>query len=658
MAKQKAGLVLNRYRREPLAQDGRLRAVGVSFLNAQPHLHGLLSGLGEERMQVVLAEPSELARRLYEDEADLGLCPVVPLATHGGFELVPGVAIGCDGPVRSIRIVGDVPITEAKELLLDAASRTSVILARLIVRHLCGGREPRLCARPAREIIETVSGTTLGLLIGDSALSVEGRFAYELDLGQAWKEMTGLPFVFAVWAGRRGVLTEADCELLSRSLALGLEARPQIAQAWTRGHGGDAEAHLTYLTHSIRYGLDERAQAGLAEFLRRAAAARLLPESELRFVGQAAPSIVTPGARPNGQRRSLDALLEYAADGGRLSVEDALWLGREADTHELGLAADMRRKALHPDEVVTYIVDRNVNYTNVCTTSCRFCAFYRPVGHAEGYVLSRDELGKKIEETVAAGGVQILMQGGLNPSLQLEWYEDLFRWIKRTYPIKLHALSPEEIWHLVRLEDLSLQTVLTRLRDAGLDSVPGGGAEVLTDRVRSKIAKAKCTSAEWLEVMRVAHRLGMRTTATMMFGTSDTLVDRVLHMLKIRELQDETGGFTAFICWDYQHDVGTRAVAGETGTVLYLRTQALSRLLIDNVPNIQTSWVTQGPGIGQVGLRYGANDMGSTMFEENVVSAAGTTFGMDAAQIERHARALGFKVARRNMRYELLSEPV
>ena len=653
MAKLKAGLVQNRYRREQVDPGGKLRVVGVSFLNAQPHLHGLLSGLGEERMSVALAEPSELARRLYENEADVGLCPIVPLATHGGFELVPKVAIGCDGAVRSIRIVGDVPIQEAEEILLDAASRTSAILARLIVRHLCGGREPKFYSRPAREIVETVSGKTLGLLIGDVALEIEGRFAHELDLGQAWKDLTGLPFVFAVWGARPGVLTEEDCEVLQRSLADGLAARPAIAQAWMRGHGGQAEAHLTYLNDSIRYDLDGAALAGMREFLRRAAEAGLLPDAELRFVGQPQPAHTERAP----QRRSVDSLLEYAADGGRLSVEDALWLGREADTHELGLAADLRRKALHPEEVVTYIVDRNVNYTNVCTTSCRFCAFYRPVGHKDGYVLSRDELGKKIEETVAAGGIQILMQGGLNPALQLEWYEDLFRWIKRTYPIKLHALSPEEIWHLVRIEDLSVQTVLSRLHAAGLDSVPGGGAEVLTDRVRAKIAKAKCTSAEWLEVMRVAHRLGMRTTATMMFGTADTLEDRVLHMLKVRELQDETGGFTAFICWDYQHDVGTRQVAGETGTVLYLRTQALSRLVIDNVQNIQTSWVTQGPGIGQVGLRYGANDMGSTMFEENVVSSAGTTFGMDAAQIERHARALGFKVARRNMRYELLSEP-
>ncbi|HET8939642.1 MAG TPA: cyclic dehypoxanthinyl futalosine synthase [Polyangiales bacterium] len=653
MAKFKKGLVQNRYRRDDAdaaKQQGMLRVVGVSFLNSQPHLHGLLNGLAHDRMHVSLAEPSELARRLYEDEADVGLCPVVPLATHGGFELVPNVAIGCDGAVRSILIVGDVPIEEAEELMLDAASRTSVILARLIVRHLCGGREPRLCARPAREIVETVRGKSLGLLIGDNALEAFGRFKYQLDLGQAWKDMTGLPFVFAAWAARPGTLSDEDRELIQASLRAGLEARPAIAQAWMRGHGGEAEKHLAYLTDNIRYVLDEAAQAGLHEFLRRAAEAGLIPECNLRVAGQAERPART-------QRRSLDALLEYAADGGRLSVQDAMWLGQEAETHELGLAADMRRKALHPDEVVTYIVDRNVNYTNVCTTSCRFCAFYRPVGHAEGYVLSRDELGKKIEETVAAGGIQILMQGGLNPALQLEWYEDLFRWIKATYPIQLHALSPEEIWHLVRIEDLSVQTVLSRLRAAGLDSVPGGGAEVLTDRVRSKIAKAKCTSAEWLEVMRVAHRLGMRTTATMMFGTSDTLEDRVLHMIKIRDLQDETGGFTAFICWDYQHDVGTRAVAGETGTVLYLRTQALSRLVIDNVQNIQTSWVTQGPGIGQVGLRYGANDMGSTMFEENVVSSAGTTFGMDAAQIERHARALGFKVARRNMRYELLCEP-
>ena len=642
------GVVQNRYRRKTNVSDGRVRLVGVSYLNSQPIMWGLLQGLGDERMHLELAPPAEVARQLFEDEADAGLAPVASLATHGGLQVVPGIAIGCDGPVRSVRIVAARPIEELDEVFLDASSRTSVVLARLVLRALRKGREPRYSAMPAAEIARRVGGTTGGLLIGDPALEVEGGFPYELDLGQAWKAITGLPFVFAVWVARPGVLSERDVLLLQGSLAAGLAEIPAIAKAWARGHGGEPEEHARYLREAIRFQFDDAALAGLREFLRRAAEAGLLPPTSLRFVGDDTPAV---------SARSIDALLEHAAQGGRLSFADAMRLGEQAPTHALGLAADQRRRALHPDEVVTYIVDRNVNYTNVCTTACRFCAFFRPIGHDEGYVLSREELGQKIEETVAAGGIQILLQGGLNPALHLEWYEDLFRWVKETYPIALHALSPEEIWHLVRLEDLSVEDVLRRLRAAGLDSVPGGGAEVLTDRVRSQIAKAKCTSAEWLEVMRVAHRLGMRTTATMMFGTADTLTDRVLHMLKVRDLQDETGGFTAFIAWDYQHEQGTRAIAGETGSVLYLRTQALARLVLDNVPNIQTSWVTQGPGVGQVALRFGANDMGSTMFEENVVSSAGTTFDMDAHQIERHVRASGFEVSRRNMRYQRLPLP-
>jgi cyclic dehypoxanthinyl futalosine synthase len=643
-------LVENRYKDLGKRSDktGRLRLVGVSFLNAQPILHGLLSGLGDDRMQLTLAPPAELSRRLMEDEADAALAPVATLAAHGGLEVVREVAIGCDGPVRSVRVVGDVPIEEMTEILLDSSSRTSVVLTRLIVRARCGGKEPKYCSRPAKEIAERVGGTVGGLLIGDAALEIENTFKHEVDLGQAWKELTGLPFVFAVWVARKGVLNERDALVLQGSLAAGLSERARIAQAWSRSHGGEPSEHERYLTDSIRYPLDDAAIAGLREFLRRAAEAKLLPSCELRFVGDR-PSSAPP--------RPIDDLLEFAANGGRLSFEEAMRLASDAPLHELGIAADMRRRALHPEDVVTYIIDRNVNYTNVCTTSCRFCAFYRPVGHSEGYVLTREQLAQKIQETLDAGGNQILMQGGLNPALHLEWYEELFRWMKATFPIKLHVLSPEEIWHLVRIEDLSVEDVLRRLHAAGMDSIPGGGAEVLTDRVRSKIAKAKATSAEWLEVMRVAHYLGMKTTATMMFGTADAQEDRILHLLKIRDLQDETNGFTAFICWDYQHEQGTKHVAGETGTALYLRMQALARLVLDNVPNIQTSWVTQGPGIGQLGLRYGANDMGSTMLEENVVSAAGTTFGMDAKQIERHVHASGFKVARRNMRYDLLNEP-
>jgi cyclic dehypoxanthinyl futalosine synthase len=273
-------------------------------------------------------------------------------------------------------------------------------------------------------------------------------------------------------------------------------------------------------------------------------------------------------------------------------------------------------------------------------------------------VLSREELGKKLQEVVDAGGVQILLQGGLNPDLPLTWYEDLFRWMKSEYKLGLHALSPEEIWHISRLESLTIDEVLARLHAAGLDSVPGGGAEILVDRVRRRIAKAKCTSEMWLEVMRVAHHMGLRSSGTMMYGTTDTMYDRVLHLLKLRELQDETGGFTAFFCWDFQHEEGTRIQAGETGTNLYLRVQALARLVLDNFDHVGASWVTQGPDIGEIALRFGADDFGSVMFEENVVSSAGTTYCIDAQAIERRIHAAGFKSVRRNVRYDWLTEPV
>jgi cyclic dehypoxanthinyl futalosine synthase len=321
------------------------------------------------------------------------------------------------------------------------------------------------------------------------------------------------------------------------------------------------------------------------------------------------------------------------------------------------LAADAVRKRKHPHEVVTYIVDRNVNYTNVCTTSCRFCAFYRPPGHPEGYVLSRAQLAHKLQEVVDAGGVQILLQGGLNPDLRIEWYEELFRWIKREFSLGLHALSPEELLHIARLEGQSVRGVLERLHSAGLDSVPGGGAEILVDRVRRKIARAKCTSDEWLGVMRITHQMGLRSSATMMYGTVDTARDRITHLVKIRDLQDETGGFTAFFCWDFQHEKGTRIEPGEHGTVLYLRQQAIARILLDNVDHVGASWVTQGPEVGQVALRFGADDFGSVMFEENVVSSAGTTFCMNAEAMERRIRAAGFKAARRNVLYDWLTAP-
>ena len=355
----------------------------------------------------------------------------------------------------------------------------------------------------------------------------------------------------------------------------------------------------------------------------------------------------------------LEALAEKVRAGERLDSAEALELYRSAPTPLLGQLADFVRTRKHRDGVVTYIIDRNVNYTNVCVAKCTFCAFYRPVGSAEGYVLGFDELFRKIDETVAVGGVQLLLQGGHNPDLPLTWYEDLFRAIKDRYPLfKLHALSPPEIIHLSRLSQLPVPTVLDRLIAAGLDSVPGGGAEILVDRVRKLLhCHGKATSDEWLDVMRHAHRAGLRTTATMMYGTVETDEERLEHLIRLRALQDDTGGFTAFIAWSYQPQ-HTELGGSEATGVEYLRTLAISRIFLDNFDNLQASWVTQGGKVGQLSLAYGANDMGSVMIEENVVRAAGASYCMDEAEIVRNIEDAGFVAKRRNMHYEILGDPI
>ncbi len=345
--------------------------------------------------------------------------------------------------------------------------------------------------------------------------------------------------------------------------------------------------------------------------------------------------------------------------GDRIDGAEALDLYRNASTPLLGRLADGIRARRHPGRLVTYIIDRNVNYTNVCVARCNFCAFYREVGSPEGYVLGFDEVFRKIDETVAVGGVQLLLQGGHNPDLPLTWYEDLFRAIKERYPaFKLHALSPPEIIHLSRLSRLPPAAVLDRLIAAGLDSMPGGGAEILVDRVRRHLhCDGKATADEWLDVMRHAHRAGLKTTATMMYGTVETHEERLEHLLRLRALQDETGGFTAFITWSYQPD-HTELSGSEATGIEYLRTLAIARVVLDNFDNLQASWVTQGGKVGQLSLAYGANDMGSVMIEENVVRAAGASYCMDEAEIVRNIEDAGFVPKRRNMQYEILGDPM
>jgi cyclic dehypoxanthinyl futalosine synthase len=627
----------------------RLRVAAVGYLNARPLCEGLDREPASARVCLEYATPREVARRLAEEESDVALMPVAAAAAIGELRIVRGCAIGARGAVRSILIVAERPIDTLDELAVDLSSRTSVVLARLVLRARKAGREPRLVGSDPKEAIAGVNGSRGALIIGDPALQIEGRFRYVLDLGLAWWEKTGLPFVFAAWCGRKDAISAADERIFEAAKVAGLEGRDAIAEQYAARTGLASSSLRAYLRDAIRYDFGEEERRGLERFYDEAASAGLLPRAHVRFFDEDRRKPTTPPA--------LDSLLSRAAEGERLSAAEGERLLGEASLFDLGLAADAVRRRKHPHGVVTYIVDRNVNYTNVCTTSCRFCAFYRPLGHPEAYVLSRDELATKLQEVVDAAGVQILLQGGLHPELRIEWYEDLFRWIKRDFALGLHALSPEEILHIARMEGLSVRRVLERLRDAGLDSVPGGGAEILVDRVRRKIAKAKCTSDQWLGVMRVAHQMGLRSSATMMYGTVDTPGDRVAHLLKVRDLQDETGGFTAFFCWDFQHERGTRIEPGDNGTVLYLRQQAVARILLDNVDHVGASWVTQGPEIGQVALRFGADDFGSVMFEENVVSSAGTTFCMNADAMERRIRAAGFKAARRNVRYDWLTPP-
>jgi cyclic dehypoxanthinyl futalosine synthase len=356
---------------------------------------------------------------------------------------------------------------------------------------------------------------------------------------------------------------------------------------------------------------------------------------------------------------TLEALQQRIETGGRIAPDEARFLYREAPTYWLARMADHVRARKHASGIVTYIIDRNVNYTNVCVARCNFCAFYRPVGDAQGYVLGFDEIFRKIDETIAVGGGQLLLQGGHNPDLPLQWYEDLFRAVKQRYPeFKLHALSPPEVIHLSRLSQLSVRDVIDRLKAAGLDSIPGGGAEILVDRVRKLLnCYNKASADEWLDVMRQAHRAGLRTTATMMYGTVESMEERLEHLVRLRELQDETSGFTAFITWSYQPEHTERGGHEATG-IEYLRTLAMSRLVLDNFDNIQASWVTQGGKVGQLSLAFGANDMGSVMIEENVVRAAGASYCMDEVEIVRNVEDAGFVAKRRNMHYEILGDPI
>jgi cyclic dehypoxanthinyl futalosine synthase len=334
-----------------------------------------------------------------------------------------------------------------------------------------------------------------------------------------------------------------------------------------------------------------------------------------------------------------------------------LELYERASLLELGQLADSERWRHHPENVVTYIIDRNINYTNVCVADCKFCAFYRRPKHNEGYVLSFEQIGAKIDECKAIGGVQILLQGGHNPYIPFEWYLELMRYIKRHHPIHIHGFSPSEVVFFSERFGLTVSEVVRELREAGLDSIPGGGGEILVDEVRQRVARKKAQTDEWLGVQEEAHRQGMKTSVTMMYGLGESNADRIEHLLRVRELQARTGGFTAFICWPLQPEGTDMADQTKTDAVTYLRTLAMGRIICNNVPNLQSSWVTMGLKVGQIALRFGANDFGSLMMEENVVSSAGTTYRATIQEMERCIEDAGYQARRRRQDYSIIDEP-
>lgn len=647
-----------------------LRTLAVSFLNARP----LVAPLAEQTSAFAVEEtlPSLCAAALAAGKVDLALVPVATLLENPDWEVVPDLAIACRGPVQTVLVVSERPLAELRTIYLDAASRSSALLLRVLLR--AQGLTPELVVAPHGEGAARATGDAGALVIGDAAFGLAERFAQVLDLGEAWFRTTGLPMVFAVWAARPGCLTHEHVAALHEAKRVGLRRAEELAREHAervRERGGEPlpeQRYADYLRRSIRYGLDAYEREGMIEYLTRAREV-LVDDGVLAPI--ASDDMVHVRFAEFGYaplRRSLDAapidldaVLAKADRGERLTLREGLALYDDADVFALGELADRRRKALHPDGVVTYIVDRNVNYTNVCTARCKFCNFYTPPTAKDGYVLSKEVLAEKFRETEALGGVQILLQGGLNPALGLDWYEDLFRWSKANFRLRMHALSPTEIIHLAHLEDLPIRSVLERLRAAGLDSLPGGGAEMLSDEIRNRISPFKNSTDEWLEVMRQAHILGMKTTCTMVFGFQETGDHVLTHLDRLRTLQDESrardngGEFTAFITWPFQAD-GTRLkLRDDTSAWRYLRIQALARLYLDNIPNIQVSWPTLGPEIGEVGLRFGANDFGSVMIEENVVSQAGAHFMLTAEQIEHHIRQAGFVPSRRNMQYERLA---
>ena len=648
----------------------KLKVVAADFLNSLPLT---IEVAEDDFFDFEYVVPSEGARRLVEEEADIALLPVAALAEIGGLEVVPGPCIGANGRVDSVVIVSEVPLDKIERLYVDSASRTSVILARIYLESIGMSNIP-FVRLPATDILPLISGNDAGLLIADVAFAHSKQYKYRHDLGDAWKRLTGEPFVFAVWAAAPGVLTDEIVERLNHRFWDGLARKHQIIAEWSSQHNMSPVDVADYLDERIQYNLNRSAWNGMQEFFRVASNMGLLPDARVEFAQRSERSnesslLLTgkvnsfgrwmPEVVPYNKSYGVDRILSRAESGRRISLHDAERLYEEANLTDLGEVAHSIRTRMNPGDRVSYIVAMNLNYTNVCNVDCSFCGFYRSHdpkrrGHDEGYTLNREEIREKMSTLSDAEGVQVLFQGGVNPNLPIEYYTRTFQWFKQEWPqIHLNCLSVDEVLGLCpdgTPEQIS--NVLSQLKEAGLDMLPGAGAEILVDRVRRRVSRKKSRASYWLETMRQVGKLGMHASVTMLYGMRETTRDKFAHMAKIRQLQDEVSPFKVFISWPYRKAESLKLQATDQSGATYLRMQAISRIFFDNIPHIMCSWVTQGPEIGQTALWYGADDFGSVMFEENVVSASGVTYRMDADAMEFYIRDAGFDPFRRTGEFE------
>jgi cyclic dehypoxanthinyl futalosine synthase len=689
-----------------------LRIGRIDFLNMFP-MHWAL-GIEPAASGV----PTDINRAIIAGDVDVACMSSIEYARHAEeLVLLPSTCISAEGAVGSIFAISSGAFEDVTDIWVTPQSATSVVLYQLLTRlrgfrpeiHLLEGAPTEVLAQGDRRAV---------LLIGDDALAARGsgglaRFQFT-DLGERWLAETGLPMVYAVWAVRREAAERSPeaAAALDRLIVQGVakfRTSDDATEQASAHFGVDPRTAQEYFDR-LRYAFGRDERKGLLRYLRMAseqgflaevpspayvevdeahvsapedvaelagADAETLRRHYLKTVGSSRALDETPDddahvemcldLEADGRARDVDDVLHRALDGGRIDVVDALALLQTSRLMDVGQVAHALRLRKTPANDITFIVDRNINYTNYCLTDCGFCAFYRRPGDEAGggYLQSTEEIIERIDETVALGGTAALMQGGHNPDLGIEWYEELFRAIKIAHPtFHLHALSPPEIQHISKRSKLSVGDVLARLRDAGMDSLPGGGGEVLVDRVRRVMAPKKTRTDDWLGVMRTAQRMGMSTTASMMYGHVELLAERALHLEAVRDVQDESTGFRSFTSWTFQPGgtpLGKLLEAGAapyqrhlppTPTAFtYLLTQAVGRIYLDNLDNVQSSWVTQGLKVGQMALWFGANDLGSIMIEENVVSSAGTTFRATTEDFVHLINAAGFTPVQRDTLY-------